>query len=170
MKDKSNRIFNEDKIEKLFQKNKDLALEQLKDLAIYCDNSNNIIIPGLNGWLYEQTIQYCIRKELKNKGLKATIVEQAKLDSRKKVDLQINDNIAIEVKYTGLFHPKDIDKYKENKKTSNKNKVTYLFLSGWEGSNNYRKRIKSSLGKNNAFYIDEEGEWNRFMNTIESLL
>ena len=70
-------VFTEDKIYELYEVNRGAAADKLKQISVYCGNEPSFT--GLNGWVFEQTIQYCIKKELKAKKIKTEIIEQAKL-------------------------------------------------------------------------------------------
>ena len=161
------RIYDEIKINNLYETNKKRASDKLKEIEVFCGNEPNLL--GLNGWVYEQTIQYCIKKELIRKNIKAQISEQVTLKSRSKVDLKIN-NIAIEIKTSGLYHIKDIDKYNKYMKIAKSKGLKYLYLSGSESYKKYKEGMIAALGKECSFFLDEQREWDRFMNTIESLL
>jgi hypothetical protein len=70
-------IFTENKIYELYETNHRAAADKLKQIPVYCGNEPSFT--GLNGWVFEQTIQYCIKKELKAKRIKTETIEQAQL-------------------------------------------------------------------------------------------
>jgi len=94
-------IYNEDQIYELYSSSLTKAVRKLTEVPVFCGNEPSF--SGLNGLVFEQTIQYCIKKELKAQKVKVEIVEQAKLRSRIKTDLRIGD-VAIEIKQSGLFN------------------------------------------------------------------
>jgi hypothetical protein len=160
-------VLTENKIYALYETNRSAAADKLKQIPVYCGNEPSFT--GLNGWVFEQTIQYCIKKELKAKKIKAEIIEQAKLGSRIKADLKIG-NVAIEIKMSGLFSSTDIVKYSKYRKVANATKVTYLFRAGGERYQQYRDGISKALEKENVFFLDTLGEWKRFVNRLLRLL
>src|SRR5689334_19076052 len=103
-------IYDETKVEKVYQKSLRDAKELLRELRVHSGREPNF--SGLSGWVYEQTIQHCIRKELKEMGLVAKpVLEQVSLGGRTRVDLLIG-NTAIEIKTSGLFGLHEIERYK----------------------------------------------------------
>ncbi len=162
-------FFNEYKIGELFNSNLSEAKELLSSLDIFCGNDINI--KGLNGWVFEQTVQYCIRKELELLKIQAKYSEQEKIHKRgASVDLVIN-NIAIEIKKSGLFCQADIAKYEKYKEYAIKQGFKeYLFISGVEEAKLYRAKMQEIIGLNNTFFLDIPNEWNRFMNRLIELL
>jgi hypothetical protein len=124
----------------------------------------------LTGWVYEQTIQHCIRRELKAHKIKAEITEHDNLRGRAKADLKVND-VAIEIKHSGLFGSEDADKYKEYMEAASAKKGwRYLFVTRRESYAPYRTGIANALGTENVFFLDTEGDWKRFMHRLEELL
>ncbi len=144
-------LFDEYEIAELFNSNLSEAKELLSSLDIFCGNDINI--KGLNGWVFEQTVQYCIRKELELLKIQAKYSEQEKIDRRgASVDLVIN-NIAIEIKKSGLFSQADIEKYEKYKGYAIRQGFReYLFISGVEEAKLYRTKMQEIIGFNNTFF------------------
>ena len=158
-------IYDETKVEKLFQKSLRDAKELLKGLRVHSGREPNF--SGLSGWVYEQTILHCIRKELKEMGLAAEPVrEQDLLGGRTRVDLLVG-NTAIEIKTSGLFGLHEIDRYKVCKSLAAAKAYRYVFLS--RGETTYRTGILQALGKDNVILLEEGGgAWKRLIKIIAS--
>lgn len=150
----------------LYNEQETEAKNKLKDLKVFCGNEPNI--SGLNGWVFEQIIQYCLKKELEEKGyLNIGIEEQYKLEGRKKVDLKIEDNIIVEIKRAGIFGKEDIKRYEKYRKIAKK--LTYLYIAEEEGYKSYKEETIRIFGKNNTFFLKEDG-WQKFIERIEDIL
>jgi hypothetical protein len=160
-------VFSNRRIDELYEASLKAATHGLQQIPVYCGNEPSF--PGLKGWVYEQTIQYCIKKELDAKKVKAEVSEQVKLKPRMKVDLRIGD-VAIEIKMSGLFSTASITKYGEYRKTANAMGVTYLFLTGGERYQQYRDGIVKALDRKNVFFLDRPGQWRRFIKRLLRLL
>jgi hypothetical protein len=129
-------IYNEDQIDKMFNEYKIQAEEKLKSLKIVKDTP---VITGLNGWIYEQLIQYLISEELNNAGYSnIKLITQEKLYGRVKVDLLVEEKIAIEIKTNGLFGIKDADKFINYIIEAKNHKWTYLYLTNQEKKLEYK--------------------------------
>ncbi len=103
--------YNYDEIEKLYQDNLSSARHLLASLIVA--EGREPTTKGLNGWVYEQTIRYCLSTELKEIGIDLPIEEQVTLYGRTKVDLLVGKN-AIEIKALGIFG-NDAKKYTQYK-------------------------------------------------------
>ena len=101
-------MLSDNDIKRLYEQNKKIALQSLQTLPIY--GGNNINILGLNGWIFEQVIRYCLKQEFSSRGIKIPYLEQVKIKSRAKVDLCLNDHIWIENKVSGIYDKKDLKK------------------------------------------------------------
>ena len=64
-------------IAELAENSLELAKTKLAELPIYCGHEPTFA--GLHGWVYEQTIQFCLLEELSEYGLKPDVEEQARL-------------------------------------------------------------------------------------------
>ena len=131
-------IYTENQIEGLFDSNHQQAIHMLTQLPVYCGTE-----PGfgqLTGWVYEQTLQHCIRQELNARNLKAEIAVHVKLRGRSKADLKVH-NVAIEIKHGGLFGSGDAAKYGGCKEAAAANGWEYLFITQRESHRPYRTGI-----------------------------
>lgn len=160
---RQNLLYNEATISELYQRNLACAKASLGTLEVFC--GNDCKIGGLSGWVFEQTIQYCLQKELKVKGLQPIITEQCSLGGRAKADFAIG-NFAIEIKLAGLFGMDQVEKYRRYREAANKRGLKYLFFSTAESCIPYRKGIIKALGAENVFFLDEPKDWRRFVNRI----
>lgn len=156
-------IYNEDRVLELYSASLTSAIRKLKQIRVFCGNEPNF--SGLRGWVFEQTIQYCIKRELKARKVKAEIAEQVKLKSGIKADLKIG-NTVIEIKESGLFDTAGIAKYKKYRKAVNDLGFEYLFITGGERYQPYRRGITTALGRENTFFLDTRGDWKRFINRL----
>jgi hypothetical protein len=92
--------YDENEIEKIYQENLTSARDLLATLPIA--EGRHPVIKGLNGWVFEQTIRYCLCQQLKEFGITPNIEEQVKLHGRTKIDLLVG-KAAIEIKASGIF-------------------------------------------------------------------
>ena len=122
---------------------------------------------GLNGWVFEQTIQHCLAKELQALRIgKLEFVEQVSLGGRTKADLLVA-NVAIEIKAGGLFSMDDVDRYGRYRKAADDKGLGYLFLTLVESYAPFRQGIIAALGQTNAFFLDNPKDWARFVTRIQ---
>ena len=154
-------IHDESTVEALFQKSLIEAKELLARLGVYSGRSPSFT--GLSGWVFEQTIQHCIREELRSRELTTEPVEQVGLGGRVKVDLLVG-GIAIEIKTSGLFGRDEIPKYEKYQSEADTRGYRYVFLS--RGETTYRTGIIKALGQDNVVMLDGHGEWERFIGII----
>jgi hypothetical protein len=127
---------------------------------VFCGREPNFA--GLSGWVFEQTVQYCIRKELKDEEIEAKIVEQVSLGGRAKVDLTVG-KVAIEIKTSGLFGFSDVQRYQQYRMLAEAKEFRYVFLTQGENYRPYRSGIIKALGNSNVFFLSTSGEWARFV-------
>lgn len=160
--------FTSKSIRALFEANKKQAQRKLRSLKVCCTDEPDFA--GLNGWVFEQTIQYCIRQELLSQGVRPRIEEQFNLGGRARADLKIGGNIAIEIKVAGLFSEDDILKYKKYRQMAEQQGFRYLFLSWEESHLPFRKGIARVLDAANVFYLDRSQDWKRFINGLVEFL
>lgn len=92
--------YNERTVEEIYNENLKAARRMLASLPIAERREPNT--KGLNGWIYEQTIRYCLSQELITLGFTPTIKEQVTLYRRTKIDLFMG-RAAIEIKALGSF-------------------------------------------------------------------
>jgi len=164
------------------------AETKLKELKVYC--GDKIKINELNGWVFEQVVQFCLIEELGKNNL-LPIKEQHRFEywvsesDRKKLkifDLFINNKILIEVKVNGhqmsKWDDKTIDeKYVAIRKRAEEIEYNFLYISIKEanpkktGSKDYRKRTRDLLGEENCFFLDEtEDNWQKFVKRVSEIL
>jgi hypothetical protein len=157
-------LYDEATISELYQRNLDCAKTLLRKLEVFC--GNDCEVGGLSGWVFEQTIQYCLQKELKAQGIQQSIREQCGLGGRAKADLAIG-SVAIEIKSKGLFGVADVERYGRYKQAATQRGLQYFFLTLEESHQPYRQAITESLGRDNVFFLrNERGDWGRFVNGI----
>ena len=157
--------FNEETIHALFEKSLKQAKKHLSNLPICSDFE--IKFAGLNGWIFEQTVQHCIKKELKAHKLNPNVREQINLGGRTRADLMI-DSVAIEIKAKGLFGFEDVERYRKYKQAAKKKGFDYIFVTKSESHRPYRIGIISALGRKNTFFLDQQGDWERLIKTLVS--
>jgi hypothetical protein len=160
------RLYTEDQIKELFNSNHHKAVRKLENLPVFCGTKPDF--GALAGWVYEQTIQFCIIRELNARKVRADIKEHVCLRGRAKADLRVN-NIAIEIKHKGLFGGREAAKYRDYKNAATKNGWAYLYITGSESHQPYRAGITKALGSDNVFFLDTEGNWERFMRRLVEL-
>jgi hypothetical protein len=105
---------------------------------------------------------------LKARKVKAEITEHDSLRGRARADLKVN-NVAIEIKHSGLFGSEDADKYKEYRKAASSKGWRYLFVTRGESYPPYRTEIAKALGRENVSFLDAKGDWNRFVRRLVAL-
>jgi hypothetical protein len=159
-------IYNEHRVLKLYESSRAAAIRKLAEIPVFCGNEPSFT--GLSGWVFEQTIQYCLRRELKARKVEVEIAEQEKLQPRIKADLIIGCAV-IEIKQSGLYTRSAITKYEKYRKAANTRGLEYLFVTGGERYQPYRDGISKALGKENAFFLDTNGEWKRFISRLVQL-
>lgn len=155
--------YTEQSIRELFDEMKAAAQEQLLHIRV-AEGCEKVGHSGLTGWVFEQTIRYCLKQELDEMGHNLAINEQVKLHKYSKVDLLVG-KAAIEIKANGSYG-RDAEKYGLYSKYANENGWTLLYLTYSETYQPYRAAIEDSLGKKRVFLLSSEGEWVRFVNNI----
>lgn len=124
-------------------------------------------INGLNGWVFEQTVHYCLDAELKSLGINLTFREQVTLRGRAKVDLVVG-NVAIEIKSGGLFGDEK-EKYSRYRLLAEDAGLKYFYLALQESHQPYKAAMQSAFGRANTFFLDETGAWSAFVQTVISV-
>jgi hypothetical protein len=157
--------YNEDTVEKLYQENLVAGRQLLASLSIAEGREPNTT--GLNGWIYEQTIRYCLCQELKELGLSPIVREQEPLFGRTKIDLLV-DRVAVEIKALGSFG-NDAEKYSRYRAKVEERGWVYCYLTRSETYNPYRLAAESAFGKERAFFLDKKGDWARFVREIRKI-
>lgn len=165
-----------------FDKNLIKAKKKLKDLNF--NRQDSVDFKGLSGWVYEKTIQDCLKTRFELDGHDFIFTEQCKLrtvdvDSKGIIDLKIENKVnkkivLIEIKTSGLFSANDPERYRvyNNVIGSNTN-CTYLYITGHETCGTYKSKMQLYMGYDKSFFLDREDdidEWERFVETIIAIL
>jgi hypothetical protein len=154
--------YDKHEVERIYQENLSAARQMLASLPIA--QGRQPTTKGLNGWVYEQAIRHCLCEELKELGIAPTIEEQVPLHGRTKVDLLVG-KVAIEIKALGIFG-NDARKYRGYRSKAEENGWCYFYLTRGESYLPYRVSMQSTFGKDRAFFLDTEGDWERFVSEI----
>jgi hypothetical protein len=160
--------FDEKAILGQFESNLKTAKGSLASLEFCCSEEPSF--QGLSGWIFEQTVQDCLRKELKALGIRAEIQEQASLGGRAAVDLLIGSAVAIEIKAKGLFDRNAASRYCKYRVAAEERGYCYLYLTLQESYLPYRKAMLEALGQENTFFLDTPGDWSRLVKRAIQLL
>jgi hypothetical protein len=155
--------YDEHDIEKIYLENLEGARDLLAMLPVA--EGRQPVTKGLNGWVYEQTIRYCLCQELKQLGITLDIKEQVTLHGRTKVDL-LAGKAAIEVKALGLFSANDMKKYSGYRVRAEQNNWAYFYVTRCESYSPYRIAMCTAFGEGRAFFLDTEGDWERLVGEI----
>jgi hypothetical protein len=86
--------FSENSIRGQFESNLNAAKAALASLDFCCSEASFL---GLTGWVFEQTVHGCLRKELEALGVRADFREQPSIGGRAKAHLLIGGVVAVEV-------------------------------------------------------------------------
>jgi len=154
--------YDEHEIERLYQENLSTARQLLASLPVA--EGREPTTKGLNGWVYEQTISYCLSQELKALGKLPSMVEQVPLYGRAKIDLLVG-KVAIEIKALGSFG-NDVRKYTGYRTKVEEKGWTYCYLTRGETYRPYRLATKAVFGEERAFFLDIQGDWERFVKEV----
>jgi hypothetical protein len=154
--------YNENEVDKLYQENLTAARNLLASLPVA--EGRQPTTKGLNGWVYEQTIRYCLCEELKELGIAPIIDEQVPLYGRTKVDILLG-KAAIEIKALGIFG-NESRKYTGYRAKAEENGWSYFYMTRGESYGPYRAAMQSTFGEERAFFLDTPGEWERFVKEI----
>jgi len=154
--------YDERAVEKLYQDSLATARQSLAALVVA--EGREPTTTGLSGWVYAQTIRYCLSQELRELGKSWQIEEEVPLHGRAKVDLLVG-RVAIEIKALGSFGD-DARKYSGYRAKVESRGWVYCYLTRSETYQPYRRAAESAFGKNRAFFLDAEGNWERFVETI----
>jgi hypothetical protein len=117
--------------------------------------------------VFEQTIRFCLERELRLLGCHLAIREQVPLDGRARVDLVVG-SAAIELKSRGSFGVGDA-KYIRHRRVAENRGWTYLYLSMQESHAPYREATPAAFGAKNAFFLDDPGDWSPFVERVRGL-
>jgi len=157
-------------IEDLYEESLSDALRRLESLPVAEGRTPNV--RGLNGWVYEQTIRYCLSGELKARRISPIMQEQVPvpLYRRAKIDLLVGRRVAVEIKTCGIFGLDDARKYRRYRPKVEDEGWTYCYLTGSETYQRYRLVMEDAFGKERAFFLDTQGDWERFVIFVEGAL
>jgi hypothetical protein len=159
--------FNEDHIRQRFKCNMELAAAALSQLDFCC---SPVSFKMLTGWVFEQTVQGCLRKEFEALDLKCDFSEQASIGGRAKADLLIDKAIAIEIKAKGLFHSNAASRYARYRASAAEKGYGYLYLTLDESYWKYQEAMVAALGQENTFCLRTAGDWKRLIEQIARVL
>lgn len=151
----------------LVERNLRIARKRLTELPVYCGNEPTF--GELHGWVFEQTVQWCLLRELAALGLKPKVEEQVKLVGRAKVDFRIG-RVMVELKSGGLFSMADVGKYRRYRQTAESLGYRYLFVSKYEDCERYRPGIQKGIGRGNVFVLNQPDHWKRFVQAVRKEL
>jgi hypothetical protein len=154
--------YDEKEIEQLYLESVARAQELLASLPVA--QGRRPTTKGLNGWVYEQTILYCLCEELKELGTGLPIEEQVPLCGRAKVDVLVG-KAAVEIKALGIFG-KDAQKYSGYRVKAEENGWSYFYLTRGESYSPYRISMRATFGEERAFFLDTPGDWERFVREV----
>lgn len=97
-------------------------------------------------------------------GIIPTVKEQEPLNGRARVDLLV-DKVAIEIKSLGIFK-NDEQKYRKYREIAEGKGWSYFYLTRGESYGPYRVSMQSALGEERTFFLDTDGDWERFVNEV----
>lgn len=158
-------VFDEIRICSLYEKSLSEASMMLASLSVA--EGVQPRLQGLNGWVFEKTIRYCLARELEAEGLAPDFEEQVPITGRARVDLTFG-KVAIELKAGGSFGAGD-EKYRGYRRLIEGRGQTYLYLSLQEGHMPYRLATKKIFGAECTFYLRDPGDWARFVQAVMDL-
>ena len=160
-------VYIQEQINDLYEKNLRDAKRKLSTLQVYCGKEP--VMAGLNGWVYERTIQYCLGRELRARGNKTKWSSKRKLAIESKL---ISKLAMLPLRLSGLAFLVALTSPSSGSynKVANILGLHYLYLTGNEGYLRYRNGIIAKLGKESGFFLDTPREWARFVSRIAHLL
>ena len=140
---------------------------KLKTIGCCQEGWEKLTITGLNGWVFENLVANLIKQDIPS----VRIEPQKSLYKRVKVDLLVNNKIAIEAKAAGVYGMEHINRLGDYIKIAEKKKWDYLYISLKESYEPYYEETKKAVGHQNAFFLDrQKGDWNRFIERISQLI
>ena len=153
-------------VEKRFEGALADANRRLAALAIV--RGRPISLKGMRGWIFEQTVRTCLEEEIEKRGISVAVQEQVAIRGRATVDL-LFASVAIEVKVGGFFD--DVgERYLDYRKAVEAKGWRYFYLTLFENYEPYVKIARRTFGNNRAFFLDQKGEWTRFISEVMPLL
>ena len=154
--------YDEHGIERLYQENLSTARQLLASLPVA--EGREPATKALNGWVYEQTIRYCLLQELMAFDILTSMTEQEPIYGRARIDLLVG-GVAIEIKALGSFGD-DAEKYSRYRTKVEQKGWVYYYLTRCETYHPYRLSIEEVFGKERAFFLDTQGDWQRFVKEV----
>jgi hypothetical protein len=155
--------YDEGEIKKLYQDNLSKGMDALVLLPVAERKPPPEKL--LSGWIFEKTIRCCLCKELELLSIIPTVEEQVQLKGRAKVDLLVG-KAAIEIKSSGIFSSKDEQKYRKYREIAEGKGWSYFYLTLGESYPRYRDLMRSAFGVKRAFFLNPDGDWDRFVNEV----
>ena len=125
-------------------------------------------ILGLDGWIFEQTVRHAIEEELKKEKIHCEPKEQEAIVGKAKVDL-VFGRAAIEVKVSGFYSDVE-DKYLKYRKKLEEKGLEYFYVTLYEDYQRNVEVAKRVFGMNRMFILGYEGEWERFIKELISII
>ena len=119
----------------------------------------------ISGWVFEQTVRFCLTQELSAVNIRPLVQEQVKLCGRAKIDLLVG-NVAIELKALGSFGKRGFDKYEMYRLAVESHGWVYLYLTKQERHAPFRQSAIDAFGSNGAFFLNIDGDWKRFADAV----
>lgn len=153
----------EDDVRQLYERMLGEAVQALRGLPVFC--GRDPAFGGLSGWVFEQTVQYCIRGSLREMGIDLPIAEQVSLGGRVKVDLVVGGT-AVELKTAGLFGGDYRATYSAYRAKAHERGLRFVLLTRRESYGPYRAGIADVLGAENVFVLTDPGSWQRFIDRL----
>lgn len=160
-------FFSSQDILDIHARNRRVAVRLLKKVPVFCGEDPGETV--ISGWVFEKTVQHCLRKELRRAKITLPIAEQVRIGNRGRADLQIG-TVLIEIKQSGFFSPDALPRYRRYRKAANSTGSTYLYFTGWEQHRPYRDGAKKVFGNRNTFFLNFEDDWGRFIQRLVQLL
>ena len=157
-------LYNEATISELYQRNVARAEASLRKLEVFC--CEGCKLGELSGWVFEQTIRYCLQKELAAQGLPSNAGEQHSLGGKMKANLAIG-GLAIQIKLSDVFAVDQLARYGQYRRAAEEKGLQYLLLTaGASYPASYRRGLGGVVGSGNVFFFDEPMGWERFVKRI----
>ncbi len=152
----------------LFKRSLKQAETALEAVSVW--NGARPAFSGLSGWVFEQTVQWCLRQEASSAGVHLALSQHERLRPKVLVDLVVQredgTRIFIEIKARGLFSMNDAEKYKNHAGNARAQKSEFLFLTLGESYEPYADAIRGAIGSENCFFLDRDGDWARFVGHV----
>ena len=173
--------YTKEEILELYNEQLEVAKSKLKELKIYC--GDEIKLKSLNGWVFEQVVQFCLTEELKALGIENPEPEgqfpfkyfdyKSGKEKNAKIDLKVGNKILVEVKgYGYLYSPSDEEKYKNIKKSANDKEYVYLYITKDKENSTYIEKAIKLFEEVNCFFLFDEKEdnWQKFVERVTEIL